>query len=179
MRLAAGPGSQYPGPVGAPFSGASSLLRPELALVAVPAAVGYALSAACRMPSSSDIPFRPPAWVFGVVWPILYLLLGVAWFRTAVAAGTLTFRSASYLLTTALLGLWLVVYSCMRNTKGAVFVLLASVLSVAFNIALSGPVERLMLIPLMVWLCFATLMNAWQTSMPPPASTAGADRKGS
>ena len=153
--------------------GLSALLRPEIALVAVPAAVGYALSAACEMPSSAEIPFRPPAWAFGVVWPVLYLLLGVAWFRTASSAGFLSFSSASYLLTTALLGLWLVVYSCLRQTRNAVFVLLASVLSVAFNLALSGPTERLMLIPLMVWLCFATLMNAWQTGQTGQAAKGG------
>jgi len=58
-----------------------------------------------------------------------------------VSAGFLSFSSSSYLLTTALLGLWLVVYSCLRQTRNAVFVLLASVLSVAFNLALSGPAE--------------------------------------
>jgi tryptophan-rich sensory protein len=164
VRLASATGASFSGPDAPAIGGLSSLLRPEIVLVAVPAAVGYALSAACKMPSSADIPFRPPAWTFAVVWPILYVLLGVAWFRTAVCLGFMTIGSASYLLTTLLLGLWLVVYSCMRQTKNAVFVLLASVLSVAFNIALSGPGERLMLLPLIVWLCFATLMNAWQTA---------------
>lgn len=143
----------------------SFILRPEAVLVAVPGALGYALSAACVMPKSADIPFRPPPWVFGVVWPVLYLLLGIAWFRTAVAAGALSAASASYLLTTLLLALWLVVFSCMRQSTNAVFVLLAAVLSAAFNIALSGPAERLMLLPLVVWLSFATLLNAWQTSL--------------
>jgi tryptophan-rich sensory protein len=152
---------------------AKFLLRPEGVLVAVPAAIGYAVSAACDMPKSDVIPFRPPPWVFGVVWPALYLLLGVAWCRTAVSAGALSAASASYLLTTLLLGAWLVVYSCRRDTKNAVFVLLASVLSAAFNIALSAPAERLMVLPLIVWLSFATLMNAWQTSAS-AASDAGA-----
>lgn len=145
----------------------SFLWRPEAVLVAVPGAIGFAVSAACEMPKTAEIPFRPPPWVFGVVWPVLYLLLGVAWFRTAVSVGTLSAASASYLLTTLLLGLWLVVFSCQRQTKNAVFVLLASVLSAAFNIALSGPAERLMLIPLIVWLSFATLLNAWQTTVAP------------
>ena len=26
-----------------------------------------------------DIPFRPPGWVFGVVWPVLLLLIGYSW----------------------------------------------------------------------------------------------------
>lgn len=139
-------------------------LQWEMLLAAIPALLGYALSAACRMPSSDEIPFRPPSWAFGVVWPNLYTLLGIAWFRTSVAYGTVSIASASYLLTSLMLALWLVVYSCWKQTKNAVFVLLASVLCVAFNIALSSPAEKLMLLPLIVWVSFATLMNAWQTT---------------
>ena len=131
-------------------------------LAGVPAALGYSISAACKMPKSDDIPYRPPAWVFGVVWPILYALLGIAWFRTAVAFGVLSVPSASYLATSLMLALWLVVYSCWRQVKNAVFVLLASVLCVAFNIALSAKTETLMVIPLLVWVSFATLMNSAQ-----------------
>lgn len=131
-------------------------------LAGVPAALGYSISAACKMPKSDDIPFRPPAWVFGVVWPILYALLGIAWFRTAVAFGVLSVPSASYLATSLMLALWLVVYSCWRQVKNAVFVLLAAVLCVAFNLALSTKTETLMVIPLLVWVSFATLMNSAQ-----------------
>lgn len=140
------------------------LTRPrwEMVLLAVPAVAGYAASAACRMPSSDDIPFRPPRWVFGVVWPVLYTLLGLAWYRTAVRFGAVGWASATYLLTTLLLTAWLVVYSCMRRVRESVWVLLASVLSVSFNVALSGGPEALMVIPLLVWASFATLMNAWQ-----------------
>lgn len=141
------------------------VLRWEIVLAAVPSIMGYTASALCKMPKSDNIPFRPPAWVFGVVWPILYLLLGIAWYRSAVAFGFLSIPSVSYLLTSSLLTLWLVVYSCFQQTKNAVFVLLASVLSVCFNIALSDDPERLMLLPLLVWISFATLMNAWQTGV--------------
>lgn len=137
-------------------------LRWEMALAAVPAAAGYATSAICRMPPSDDIPFRPPRWVFAVVWPVLYALLGFAWYRTAVAFGAAGLASASYALTTALLTAWLGVYSCQRRAREAVFVLLASVLAISFSLALSAKAEALMLIPLLVWASFATLMNAWQ-----------------
>lgn len=144
------------------------MLRWEILLAGVPALIGYAISFFCKMPKgeSDGIPFRPPAWVFGAVWPVLYLLLGVAWFKTAVNQGIVSWASLTYLLTSLLLGLWLITYSCLRQTKNAVFVLLASVVSVAINIALSGNHEQLMLIPLIVWISFATLMNAWQTSLP-------------
>lgn len=140
-------------------------IRWELLLAIVPGTLGFSLSAACKMPSSDGIPFRPPGWVFGVVWPILYILLGIAWFRTSVAFGVLSIQSASYLVTSLALCAWQVVYSCRKDVKNAVFVLLSSVLSVAFNVALSERSERLMLIPLLVWVSFATLMNAFQTTL--------------
>ena len=143
-------------------------MRWELALIAVPAILGYSISWWCKMPKgdSDRIPFRPPAWVFGVVWPVLYLLLGTAWYKTAVHRGAVSWASSTYLATSLLLALWLVTYSCLRQTKNAVFVLLASVASVALNMALSRKTEQIMLIPLIVWVSFATLMNAWQTSLP-------------
>ena len=29
--------------------------------------------------AGKEIAFRPPSWVFGVVWPVLLLLLGYSW----------------------------------------------------------------------------------------------------
>ena len=29
--------------------------------------------------AGKDIPFRPLSWVFGVVWPVLLLLIGYSW----------------------------------------------------------------------------------------------------
>ena len=136
--------------------------RWEMVLVALPAVAGFSLSAACKMPRSDEIAFRPPGWVFAVVWPVLYALLGVAWYRTAVAAGAFSFPSAAYAATVLALNLWQVVYSCKGQVKNAVFALLASVLCAAYAIALSKAPERLMLLPLLVWLSFATLLNAQQ-----------------
>lgn len=59
-----------------------------LPLVLVPAAAGFAASAACPMRKNDGktIPFRPPAWVFGFIWPVLYITFGAAWFLAASSA---------------------------------------------------------------------------------------------
>ena len=48
----------------------------------VPAILGFATSGFCRIGKSagSAVPFRPPAWVFGFAWVILYTLFGFSWF---------------------------------------------------------------------------------------------------
>ena len=52
--------------------------------IAIPLITGYASSAICRMEDSGksgeNVLFRPPAAAFGIVWPILYILMGVAWY---------------------------------------------------------------------------------------------------
>lgn len=81
-------------------------LKPLAVSVAVPLAGGLLsnwLSGDVRaVYESLDLPaFAPPAWIFGVVWPLLYLLLGIAayliWEKPASSARTqaLTFYGAA------------------------------------------------------------------------------------
>lgn len=84
-------------------------LKPLAVSVAVPLAGGLLsnwLSGDVRaVYESLDLPaFAPPAWIFGVVWPLLYLLLGIAayliWEKPASTARTqaLTFYGVQLLL---------------------------------------------------------------------------------
>lgn len=56
-----------------------------LPLVLVPGAAGFAASAACPMRKNDGkaIPFRPPPLTFGIIWPVLYITFGAAWFLAA------------------------------------------------------------------------------------------------
>ena len=50
----------------------------DVIIFLIPLITGYFMSAICPMKkgeAGSNVPARPPGWVFGVVWPILYLLL--------------------------------------------------------------------------------------------------------
>ena len=49
--------------------------------------------------TGKEIPFRPPSWVFGVVWPVLLLLLGYSW---TLRPGLTNY----YLILTLLLSTW-------------------------------------------------------------------------
>lgn len=128
----------------------------------VPAALGYGASVACpvgRNNSGAEIPFRPPAFVFGIVWPILYAMLG--WSMYLSSAGH-PVRFALHALLTAMLTAWIPLTSCYGRKKEGVWLLLASVLTCGYAMALDAS-ARLLLLPLIVWLSFATLMSAWQT----------------
>ena len=48
-----------------------------------PMVAGYGVSKFCKMGKSGvNIKFRPPPYVFGIVWPILYILLGLSWIHS-------------------------------------------------------------------------------------------------
>jgi tryptophan-rich sensory protein len=79
-----------PSPSAVPTSGASWIL---LALyVAVTAAASLTGSMASDPNTSAwyqalnQPPFQPPSWAFGVVWPILYLMMAYAGWRADAAA---------------------------------------------------------------------------------------------
>lgn len=122
--------------------------------VAAPLLVGYACALACPMRADAgrEARGRPPARAFGIVWPILYLLLGESWRRSN--------HDAPYAALTALLGAWLVVFSCLGRTRFAAYVLAAIVATtVAVMCTTSDRVAALMLTPLLAWTHVALLLN--------------------
>ena len=53
----------------------------DIVLVILPAVVGYGSQRLCSVGKNagSSVLFRPPAWAFGIIWPILFLLFGLSW----------------------------------------------------------------------------------------------------
>lgn len=131
----------------------------ENALILVPIITGYVASAACGMDETAgkDVSFRPPSWVFGVVWPILYVLLGVSW---VIAHRLKPSNSIIYGTLTLFLTLWILTYSCAKNKTFAMYVLLESILAVIACMYVGNTTSRVLLIPLLIWVTFATILNA-------------------
>jgi len=96
-----------------------------------------------------NVPFRPPGWVFGVVWPILYVTTGMAWSRTKL--------DMEFTILTALLCYWLVTYSCNNDkTSGRNVLIVATLYSYYMLYTMNS---RLLFLPLSMWLTFATYLN--------------------
>ena len=120
---------------------------------------GYITISICPMKknSGSSVKFRPPSYVFGIVWPILYLMIGYAWINAKE-------HSIWYLTLSLSLCLWLVVYSCQNNKKGAIGINLLSILLVLICYTVSDQLSKLLLLPLLVWLGFALLLSIFEIS---------------
>mgnify|MGYP001199147676 FL=1 len=126
----------------------------------IPIVTGYLLSALCPMTKNdgADINARPPAYVFGIVWPILYLLLGYSWVMLQDNENADLFFGINTLLGM----LWLYTYSCNKNKKQALYVLLAMLLVSLYLLFYSfqiNPNITYFIIPYTVWLIFALMLN--------------------
>ena len=123
-----------------------------------PMVAGFFVSKFCKMEKSGvDVKFRPPPFVFGIVWPILYILLGLSWINSNPDKNMnieLMFFTLS-----SLLAYWIVVYACQKNKKNAVFVMLAIVLNIALLMVQIPKKSQLYLVPLAVWIFFAMLLS--------------------
>lgn len=106
----------------------------------------------------NNVSFRPPGYVFAIVWPILLLLLGISWF---VSRKMGYFINSVYILLIVLLSIWFILYT---NNKyfGLIDIILCFLISLFlffYNIKKFNKYASLPLLPLIFWLIFASILN--------------------
>lgn len=123
----------------------------------------------------------PEPRVFGIVWTLLYLMMGFAIALVCTAWGS-RYRLPAILAFIAQLAInlaWSPVFFLYHEIQTALIVLLALDVAVLVTIVLFWKVRRnaaLLLVPYLAWILFATLLN-WQfLALNPEAS--GADDVG-
>ena len=110
--------------------------------------------------------FTPPDYVFGPVWTILYLLMGISLYLVVSRGGEKQPTKNAVLLFGAQLGvnlLWSVLFFGLHSPLAGlacIFLLLALIVAtiVAFH-RVSGP-AAVLLVPYLAWVCIATALNA-------------------
>ena len=110
-------------------------------------------------------PLSPPAWVFPVVWTVLYLMMGAASYLVLTSAASAPRRERAltvYGLSLAANFLWPIVFFTMRMYLAAFLLLLvlwvlAAIAALLFS-CIDGRAGRLM-VPYLVWLTFAAYLN--------------------
>jgi translocator protein len=114
--------------------------------------------------------WAPPSWTFGVVWPVLYLLIGVAAWRVWLTAGGVAAASTA-------LGLWLAqlvvnavwpgVFFGLGAFGPAVGVIAVLIVLVAATLVAFARIDRPaagLLVPYLLWITYAAALNVaiWQ-----------------
>ncbi|BBC72377.1 tryptophan-rich sensory protein [Altererythrobacter sp. B11] len=108
----------------------------------------------------------PPPVTFGIVWPILYVLMGLALALVCTAWGA-RLRTPAILafVVQLLLNLaWSPIFFAWHQISNALYVLLALDVMLLITVVLFWKVRTvagLMLLPYLAWVLFATLLN-WQ-----------------
>jgi tryptophan-rich sensory protein len=113
--------------------------------------------------SGEIVSFRPPALVFSIVWPILYIMLGFSWYFSRQKERLLS--DIFYASLIFLLNLWIIVYSCKNNKKYGIYILLLSIIFAILSYTVGDMKGKLLITPLIVWLSFATLLNIFEVQM--------------
>ncbi len=137
-------------------------------LIVLPLAVGGA-AAALTMGAMSQYsalpqpPLAPPAWVFSVVWTVLYLLMGIA-SRRIYRLGAPESRKALtlYYVQLAVNFVWPLLYFRAQEYKIAfwwLLLLLALVLATLSAFYRLDKTAGRLLVPYVAWLLFAAYLN--------------------
>jgi benzodiazapine receptor len=140
--------------------------------VAVPLAVGglsgfaTARGVADWYPTLTKPTFNPPAWIFGPVWTVLYIMMGVAAFlvwRKGLEVDGVGIALTVFAVQLALNGLWSILFFGIQEPGWALVEII--LLWIAIGVAtvlfwrVATPAGGLLL-PYWGWVTFATVLNA-------------------
>ena len=101
--------------------------------------------------AGKELWFRPPAYVFGIVWPILLALIGYSWYLQPKL-------TPYYSILTFLLSIWSIFF-----TYNKLYALINIFITILITLYLINKnllsKSSFLLIPLLIWLCFASILN--------------------
>jgi len=118
--------------------------------------------------------FMPPGWAFGIVWPLLYVLLGIA-VALILAEPPSAARSKGLILFFAQLALnfaWSPIFFAAHAVKLALMTIIVMAALAAMTAGQFWRIRRgagAAMIPYLAWLCFAAALNAAIDGLNPAA----------
>lgn len=151
----------------------SIALRPLLVSLAVPllsgGAVGLFLALTGRFSAYRELfmpPLNPPAWVFPVVWTVLYTLMGVSAYLVGQSEATQKAREDAlwyYLVQLGVNLIWPILFFSLSLRLAAflwILILIAAVVRMTVGFFFVRRSAALLQIPYLLWCLFAAYLNA-------------------
>jgi tryptophan-rich sensory protein len=129
---------------------------------------GIATSGSVRdwYPGLTKPPFNPPPWVFGPVWTVLYVMMGVAFYlvwREGLQRSGVRAAMVLFLIQLALNGLWSLLFFGLASPGlalvdiGVLWALIALTVVASWRVV---PLAGVLLLPYLAWVSFAAVLNA-------------------
>lgn len=109
--------------------------------------------------------FAPPSYVFGIVWTILYILIGIASFlvvKGGIENSGVTEAFKAYIFNLVMLFLWPLVFFNLNNLWLSLLIIIIALftaVSVFFKFYSINKAAGYLYLPLVLWILFATILN--------------------
>ncbi len=103
----------------------------------------------------------PPGWVFGPVWTVLYIIMGISAYMVYIRRKTIS-AMPIFLVQLALNALWSIVFFGMHSPLGALFVMAAlwvAIVLTVWDFWKDSRTAGMLLLPYMGWVAFAAALN--------------------
>lgn len=110
--------------------------------------------------------FTPPDWAFGVVWPILYIMMGISAFliwNKGIDSKQARVALGLFVLQLVLNGLWTPIFfglHMMALALAEIILLWVAILMMILAFWRISKVATCLLIPYILWVSFAIALNA-------------------
>lgn len=109
--------------------------------------------------------FNPPNWLFGPVWTLLYILMGISIYLIWTTPYRRSKRPAYIWFGVQLVlnALWSLVFFGMHAPEAGGVVILLLLISIAMTMRTFWPISKMaayLLIPYILWVSFAILLNS-------------------
>jgi tryptophan-rich sensory protein len=119
---------------------------------------------------------QPPGWVFGLVWPTLFFLMGLAFAMVLHARGSLYQRPAVALFVAQfLINLtWSPIFFGAHQVTAAFFIILVMLgiaIATTFAFARVRKAAAWLMVPYLVWISFAAILNFQIDQLNPDAES--------
>jgi tryptophan-rich sensory protein len=110
--------------------------------------------------------FTPPNYVFGPVWTVLYILMGISLYLVIIQGWENETVKTGIVLFAAQLGanlLWSLLFFGLHSPLASlvcILVLLALIVATIITFSRLSKPAAVLLVPYLVWVCIATALNA-------------------
>lgn len=108
-------------------------------------------------------PLSPPGWVFGIVWPILYALMGIAAYLIHNSGDSHRSNALFWFYVQLAINFsWSIVFFRFSLFWASAAIIIALDITVAYTIALFSKINKhakMLMIPYLLWILFATYLN--------------------
>jgi tryptophan-rich sensory protein len=110
--------------------------------------------------------FQPPPWLFGPVWTVLYVMIGVSvaliWDDKTASSGQRSTALMLFLFQFVLNLIWSPVFFTMHALTGALIITVNLIFMIVLTMRAFGKINKTaqyLLLPYLFWVCFATVLN--------------------